>query len=455
MASRKPFSASDVLREASPRKSIGGTFLSVNRYNNLSRDSSPASSQDGRARTGSTSQKRKNSDGNNSVSYAYMCAGTNGVASASGNGGGAAFETGISRDEKLVFEVTKVRSLCEKANVEIGDANADVTVLTVLKTLSEAILTLCDAVAAPKSNSNSVSVPVPVPSKQSNMVNLGAISKRQRVEPVQMATVVGAVPAVRTDREYQLQSKENVPPEEQGFRDAVKSAEKSTLVFNLNMGSVPILNTDTMSKRATLALTSMAAVAEGNAKENPSKDAVATIDDALSVVTGIHFYGNTTKTYRKNGDRLSGSFCTVPVKYDFNDRDTRIAVEQILRTKCNVNCTTPYPPILRECIRRTINSAKKDFPGDFVKVSVDPVNRTLKVARRPEKNAKWVYACADIKLPREVLDIRSKRIPESLFVENPVFPPTVDNSTVMTSPPPAVTPPQLPAQPQGGSQNNA
>jgi hypothetical protein len=55
---------------------------------------------------------------------------------------------------------------------------------------------------------------------------------------------------------------EDEDPEKKNFRDAVKAAESSTLVFNLNMGRVPIMNKETMKTKATLALTSMAASRE-------------------------------------------------------------------------------------------------------------------------------------------------------------------------------------------------
>jgi hypothetical protein len=43
------------------------------------------------------------------------------------------------------------------------------------------------------------------------------------------------------------------------FKEAIKDAERSTLIFNLDMGKVPIMNRETMNRKATLALTSMAA----------------------------------------------------------------------------------------------------------------------------------------------------------------------------------------------------
>jgi hypothetical protein len=358
MATRKPFSASDVLRAVSPRKMIANSFLTVNKFNHLSRDNSPARDSspgpDNRARLGSTSQKRKNSDNNNT--YAGACSGS-GSAS-----GGESLAPVQPRDDSYMMSLVKVKSLCEKADCEIGEANADVTVLAVLKTLNESIRGLCEA-AIQKEERLAAAVPAPAKGPDRDgftMVSLGTISKRQRVGPAPVAQVTGAEPARRTDMAIVNDTTDNIPPDMQRFKDAVKSAEKSTLVFNLDLGRTPILNTDTMSKRATLALTSMAAVAEGRSKDNPSSESIGVIDDVLSIVTGIHFFGNTTKSYHNPRDPTnSGSYCTIPIKYDFNDKDSRILAETVLRNKCNVHCTTPYPPILRECIRRVINGTKQ------------------------------------------------------------------------------------------------
>ena len=46
-----------------------------------------------------------------------------------------------------------------------------------------------------------------------------------------------------------------VDPKVKAFQDAVKSAERSTLIFNLNMGTTKILNEKSILAKATLALT--------------------------------------------------------------------------------------------------------------------------------------------------------------------------------------------------------
>jgi hypothetical protein len=503
MAARKPFSATDVLRANSPRKTIGNTFLTVNKFNHLidtppspspgaAPAPAPAPGTDSRPRLGSVSQKRKISDGSNANSYASIASN---VGSGPGTGTGS-YMYANTQDENLIMEVTKIRSLLDKVDKDIGEATADISVLSILKNLQEAVSGICDGISKPANGDNIeftkvksmcekvdkeiteatadgsvltilktlndaisglctaaetaekkrktcpvpapiVAAQVPAPSQYSNMVSLGVISKKQRTATAGRningnfrpgggtGTGIGAGSG-STAAAYGSASAQGsrsvnttgVPPEVQSFRDTVKNAEKSTLIFNLNLGRVPILNTDTMSKRATLALTSMAAEVEGNSKDNPSKKSIEMIDDIMSVSTGIHFYGTTTKSYRHPRDDLSGSFCTIPIRYDFDDRETRIQVEQTLRTNCNVKCSTPYPPILRECIKRVIADAKTEFPDNLIKVVVDSNNLTLKVARKVSKDDKsrWIYASEDIKLPQEALDTRSRKIPESLTI---------------------------------------
>ena len=102
------------------------------------------------------------------------------------------------------------------------------------------------------------------------------------------------------------------------------------------MGKVPIMNKDTMSKKATLSLLAMAAKTEDKETSTHSDDTVAAIDDVLSMANGMQFFCNSTKTYRGKNDPESGSYCTVPVRYDFKDKDTRFRAEQVLSRNMTV-----------------------------------------------------------------------------------------------------------------------
>jgi hypothetical protein len=220
------------------------------------------------------------------------------------------------------------------------------------------------------------------------------------------------------------------------FAEAIKEAERSTLCFNLDMGNVPLQNKTTIQEKAALALTSMAARKEGKNSAVPSSDAITAIDDFASMVTSMEFYGSNTKQYKGKTDK---PFCTVPVRYHFKDRDTRVFAEKTLRDTCEVNCTTPYPAIVRESIKQVVDHVKKSHPEDFIKVNVMTKEFGLKISRRPKgKDLPW-YTYPDIvPLPEAALDVTARKVPEGFRIET--FP--CDYELIMDSSSPPHSPKQ-------------
>jgi hypothetical protein len=66
----------------------------------------------------------------------------------------------------------------------------------------------------------------------------------------------------RNSRAGSRTGQEREDPAIRKFKDCVHDAERSSLILNLNLGRIPVVNKDTMSKRATLALTTLAAKKE-------------------------------------------------------------------------------------------------------------------------------------------------------------------------------------------------
>jgi len=216
-------------------------------------------------------------------------------------------------------------------------------------------------------------------------------------------------------------AKEQLPPVDpkvKAFQEAVKSAEKSTLIFNLNLGTQKLLNEKSILSKATLALTAEAAKIEGKPPNKPSQDTIDILDDVLSIAQGVTIFGKSTKPYksRKKEDPRSGTFCTVPVRYEFKDKDSRIAAEAVLREKCKVECTTPYPAILRHCIRQVIEHVREDYEDEYIRVSVEPSKFALKVARRTEHG--WYNYSDLVKLPEEAYNVSARTVPEGLTIPN-------------------------------------
>ena len=92
--------------------------------------------------------------------------------------------------------------------------------------------------------------------------------------------------------------------------------------------------------------------------------------------------------------------------------------ETVLRARCKVSCGTPYPMFLRECIKQVIDKVKNKFPGEYVRVNVDPSHMTLSVARRGNKDSGWIYLRDNIHLPSEVLNIGARSVPKDFVLQN-------------------------------------
>jgi hypothetical protein len=416
-----PIFASAALKLRSPRKNFGNMRI------NSVRDESPV--PDNRQR--SNSVKRKEPEG---LSFASVVSGTS-YNTGTGNA------TQMADLSNITLEVAKVSSLVDKAGTVVNDMIADPSVVTAFSAICDAlrgVSTVQDKIVTCLLNNASSSAtkePEPVPvqknTQKSTFVNLGAIAKRPRNEYMsasQPAAGLGSVGNNPGSGAGSRGANSTADPMKKKFQEVIRESERSTLVFNLNMGRIPIMNKDTLSRKASVALATLAADKEKKASgvQNngiPSNDAIDAIDDVLSLAKNHQILGNTSKTYRNGKDPLSSSYCTAPVRYDFKDKDTRAAAEKVLRDRCGVSCTVPYPLMVRESIKQIVNHVKKDHPDNYVKVSLDPGTLKFKIARKPPKSdpdPKWKNDYNDIPVPRTVMEPGIQKVPDGFCIEQPV-----------------------------------
>jgi len=138
----------------------------------------------------------------------------------------------------------------------------------------------------------------------------------------------------------------------------------------------------------------------------PTDNTVTMLDDALSMVKGMDFFGKVTKPYTnkaKPTDPENGKFCTLPVKMSFKDKTLKARVETVSRSLCKLQCSTPYPLRLRQVIKQTLGEQKLAHPNDFVQVKVDTDNFCLKVSRKV--NGKWINNVETVPLPDDVIEM--------------------------------------------------
>jgi hypothetical protein len=188
---------------------------------------------------------------------------------------------------------------------------------------------------------------------------------------------------------------------EKKVRQAIREAEKKTLIFNLDMGKVPVMNKDTLSRKVTLALGEKASSGD---HDYDIKDAEDAIDDILSC-SKLEFLGATSKKFynkRNPNDVRNDTFCTLPVRFEFRDRETRIQAEKTLRKVCHVSCATPYPKRLRTMLDTLLTEGKKKYPNSFIKTKVSVDDLTIEA--HAKVGDKWVDLGLKCSIPHDICD---------------------------------------------------
>jgi hypothetical protein len=187
------------------------------------------------------------------------------------------------------------------------------------------------------------------------------------------------------------------------IRQAINKAEKSSILFGMDMGEVPTINKETLARKLTIDLHRRAKKGAVDAKY--SEKQVEEMTDDMLTCASLDFLGNGTKLYQNkynDKDTNNGKFCTMPVKMLFKDKKKRILAEQHLRKVCKVKCSTPYPKGLRTLITNLISDAKRSKQGHFILAKVNVENLTVN-AFASEDN-KWIDLNISREIPLNILD---------------------------------------------------
>jgi hypothetical protein len=220
------------------------------------------------------------------------------------------------------------------------------------------------------------------------------------------ALVGGGATAPRPSRSNR-QSVSRPPPSaevlrEKKLRQAIIKAEKSTVIFNADLGSVPVMNRDTLARKVTLLLHDKART-EGEYKDN-MKAAEEAVDDFLSCAS-LDFLGKGTQPFfnkKDITDERNRKFCTVPVKLTWKSKGERIRGEQAIRKVCNSKCSVPYPKKIRALIDEALKAGQSAKPGCFIRVRVS--HESLTVTAHAREGNSWSDLGISKEIPSDILD---------------------------------------------------
>ncbi len=239
----------------------------------------------------------------------------------------------------------------------------------------------------------------------------------------------------QTGTQGQTNNQAGVKTGELPFVKAVKEAERSLLIFNLDMGQSTIMNPGTISAKVMVGLLYSLESREGGQKGNYSQDDRDMVDDIISQVVRMEFFGSKTAPCKfPNNQARNGEFYTVPVKMVFKDRKIAQTAADLLRTYFKIYPTTPYHKSLRAAITQAINKAKEANPGNHAKVNVYLNGKTLKCFIREDTNppGKWNALDIRVPIPLPALDPGLRDISKVILPTSPNDPSLISNGLSKT-----------------------
>jgi len=215
------------------------------------------------------------------------------------------------------------------------------------------------------------------------LVNLVGIVVEKGMEPLSAA--VTGVSGTQSGRGFASAARRllNPPPTvpkppvpgKRELLDALDRADKEAVMFGANLGEVGIAHRGTLNANLTADLQrKVVGKAEGK-PEHQVKESLRIVEDALSCVENLDFMGPRSKPYINQREGATGSYCSMPVKLSFQDRDSRINFERSVREHAGLRAVQSLPKPIRDEMAVFRKALEDRYPNKIIMTR--PNARTL------------------------------------------------------------------------------
>ena len=234
------------------------------------------------------------------------------------------------------------------------------------------------------------------------LVNLIGAVVEKGLEP--LSTAVLGVAGTSTGRGYASAARRlaNPPPSmpkpptpgKRELVEALEKADREAILFGADLGAVGMAHRGTLNANLTADLQrKVVSKAEGKPDANVS-ESLRIVEDALSCVENLEFMGQRSKPYVNVREGATGSYCSMPVKLSFSDRDSRINFERSVRENTGLRVIQSLPQSIRDEMAVFRKALEDRYPGQIIMTR--PNSRTLEyLAFMKEDGAKKWTECAE------------------------------------------------------------
>jgi hypothetical protein len=183
------------------------------------------------------------------------------------------------------------------------------------------------------------------------------------------------------------------------------AADKTAVIFDADLGPSPVANRVALNNALAAGLkTATQKVADE--KGTDIAEGIRVVNDALSCADNVEFLGQTTVRKIDKSDPANPiplPFCTMPVKLDFPDRNTRIHFERTVRKHCDLKASISLPTPIRKYQGMYLQALTERHRGKFVMVRPDIASLGLIAFVKEEGDRSWTRCPGYHAIPRGIM----------------------------------------------------
>ena len=209
------------------------------------------------------------------------------------------------------------------------------------------------------------------------------------------------------------------PPGLTELRDGLKKADLESVLFEADLGPLPVANRTTLVNALSSGLRA-AAIGKAEATGSDPSESIRIMEDALSCVADMEFLGQTSKKFIGKGgesDPRSNKFCTMPIKLRFDDRSARINFERSIKANCGLRATMSVPAPIRTEQTAFGKAVRARYPGEIVMVRPDIAALEFVAFHKVDGGERWLRCPEALPIPHGIL--LPHYVPRSVIVLPP------------------------------------
>jgi hypothetical protein len=197
------------------------------------------------------------------------------------------------------------------------------------------------------------------------------------------------------------------PRQEQGtaeLKAALIAADKTSVIFDADLGPSPVANRTALNNAFAAGLRA-ATLKVADESSGDAAEGIRVVNDALSCADNVDFLGQTTSRKidkRDTNNPTALPFCTMPVKLDFPDKNTRIHFERTVRKHCNLKATISLLTPIRKYQGLFLQAMRDKYRGKIVMVRPDAASLSL-VAFMKDGERTWTRCPDRHPIPRGIM----------------------------------------------------